>query len=640
MQDPNRKLLPRNSSLKEFSNANEHEYQIFCQEHFMRKIFIIGLMILIMGCSGKDKENGKSNTGATAVSSDQVTVEGKGEFDPIANPRAVKGGTYTSWGSSFPKSLNVFLDSNSFSAEITGMLFESLVSLHSTKNDPVGILAESWEISEDKKTFTFHINPEARWSDGKPITAEDIQFYYDVMMNPKNMTSIFRVDIQRFERPEIIDDKTVRIAAKEVHWNNFWTAAGMVALPKHIWKDVDFNKQNFEFPVVSGPYIIKEVKINRYILLERRADWWGRIKKYNQYKYNFDYIKYKFMEDRNKALEAFKKGEFDAYAIYTSSIWASQTDFDQVKKGWVVRQSVYNQEPKGFQGFAINLRRPLFQDVKVREALCYLLNREVMNDKLMFNDYFLLNSYYPDLFPNNINPDIELRKYNPEKARALLNEAGWRVGSDGFQQKDGKPFEIKFLNYSEDLRHLNIYLEDLKNVGIKASIDQLSMSTVRKRIDEHEFDLFWINWGASRLRDPESSWDSSTANEIATNNISGVSDPVIDSLIKEQKTEMSLDKRNEILKKIDKRLNEIIPYVLLWQSDHTRILYWKRFGAPEYVLDKFNREDAITTYWWLDQEKDKELKEAMKNNISLPLEPEKVVYTENAPKMTETTGGK
>jgi microcin C transport system substrate-binding protein len=115
---------------------------------------------------------------------------------------------------------------------------------------------------------------------------------------------------------------------------------------------------------------------------------------------------------------------------------------------------------------------------------------------------------------------------------------------------------------------------------------------------------------------------------------------VVDSLIKEQKTEMSLDNRNEILKKIDKRLNEIIPYVFLWQADHTRLLYWNRFGTPQYVLDKFNREDVITTYWWVDQEKDNALREAMKNNTSLPLEPEKVVYQESDPSSTNATKGK
>ncbi|MBW1915631.1 MAG: ABC transporter substrate-binding protein [Deltaproteobacteria bacterium] len=582
------------------------------------------LLILLFGCSEKDNKNNDAQPKASI----NFVLEESGEFDPIANPDAVKGGTLTTWGSSFPKSLNMFLDYNSFSMEITGMLFEPLVSLHSTENEPIGILAESWTISDDKKTFTFKIHPKAVWSDGNPITAEDIQFYYDVIMNPKNMTSLFRVGLDRFERPVIIDGKTMQISANESHWLNFWMACGLIAFPKHIWKDADFNKQNFEFPVVSGPYSLKQVEKTRFIIMERRADWWGSIKRYNQYKYNFDFIKYKFMEDRNKALEAFKKGEFDVYPVYTSSIWMEKTDFEQVQKGWVVKQAVYNQEPKGYQGIAINLRKPIFQDVRVREALCYLINREQMNEKLMYNQYFLLNSYYPDLYPDNLNPDVPLRGYDPERARNLLKEAGWQVGDDGLLTKDGKYFEVSFLTYSVDNRHLNIYVEDLKKVGIKAGIEQLSLSTLRKRLDNHDFDLYWISWGAVRLRDPEASWHSSTANQIATNNISGVQDPTIDSLIELQKTEMSLDKRNDILKQIDKRLNEIISYIFLWQSDHHRLLYWKRFGTPKYVLDKFNREDFIPTYWWFEPEKDKVLDDAVKNNTALAKEPYKIVYQE------------
>jgi microcin C transport system substrate-binding protein len=553
---------------------------------------------------------------------------GAEEIDPIANQKAITGGTFTSWGSSFPKSLNMFRDYNSFSVQITELLFQPLVVLHPTLNEPVGVLAESWDISDDKKTFTFQIHPEAKWSDGKPITAEDVQFYYDVMMNPKNMTSIFRVSLKRFERPEVINAKTVKITAKTTHWKNFWDACAIVPLPKHVWHDVDFNKQNFKFPVVSGPYRLSVVKKKRYITLERRNDWWGRIKRYNQHKYNFNYIKFKFMADRNKALEAFKKGDFDAYAIYTSSIWAKKTDLKQVKKGWVVKQRVFNREPRGFQGFAINLRRPTFQDVRVREALCYLLNRELMNQKLMYNEYFLLNSHYPDLFPENVNPDFPIRKYDPDKGRALLEEAGWQVGPDGFLRKEGKFLEITFLTFSVDQRHLNIYLEDLKKVGIKGKIDQLSLSSVRKRLDKHEFDLFWVNWGASRLRDPESMWHSSTADQVATNNYSGVKDPDIDRFIEQQKTEMNLNKRNEILKNIDKRLNEIIPYVFLWQADHHRILYWNRFGTPKYIFDKFNREDVIPIYWWYDPKKEKALNEAMKNDRPLPTETMRIVYTE------------
>jgi microcin C transport system substrate-binding protein len=593
-------------------------------------VFFLCMTVIIAGCV----QNKSSQKPAVAKAIPQTLATGapipevNGEIDPIANPSAPKGGTFTTWGSGFPKSLNVWLDNNSFSQEVIKYLFESLVSLHSTKNEPVGILAQSWTISDDKKTFTFRINPNARWSDGKPISAEDVQFYYDVIMNPHNMTSLYRVDLQRLFRPEIVDEKTIRVRARGTHWSNFWVASGLNAFPKHIWNSVDFNKQNFDFPVVSGPYRIKEVEKNRYLVLERRGDWWGATKKYNQGKYNFEFVKYKFMEDQNKTLEAFKKGDFDAYAIYTSSLWMKQTDFEAVHKGWVVKQKVYNMEPKAYQGFAINMRREKFQDVRVRRALCFLINRELMNEKLMFNQYFLLNSYFPDLYPNNINPNTPVTHFNPDSARALLKAAGWEVGSDGFLAKNGRSFNLSFLTYNVDFRHLNIYVEDLKKVGIKPTIEQLSQSTVTKRMDNHDFDLYWVNWSASRLRDPEAEWHSSTADQIASNNYTGLKDKTVDSLIEIQKMEMDINKRNDILRSIDRRLCEIVPYVQLWQADHNRILYWNRFSAPANVYDKFDRENCIVTYWWYDAAKDAALQKAMKANTPLPKEPFEVHYRE------------
>jgi len=593
----------------------------------MKKAYLLFFLFLLLFC-GEKTNHDQHTKDVTYDPGPAIEVEEGGEIDPVANTEAKAGGVYTTWGSSFPKSLNMYLDYNSFSAEVMGYLFEPLIALHSTENKPVGMLASKWHISDDKKTFTFTIHPKAMWSDGTPITAQDVQFYYDVIMNPQNLTPIFRVDLQRFERPVIIDDHTIKISANESHWRNFWTAAGLTAFPRHRWKDVDFNTQNFEFPVVSGPYRLKEVKKGRFITLERRKDWWGRVKRYNQNKYNFAQIKYKFMEDRVKALEAFKKGVFDAYAIYTSSIWIKQTEFDAVKKGWVARQRIFNKEPKGFQGLAINLREDKFSDVRVRQALCHLLNREKMNQQLMYNQYFLLNSFYPDLYPDNINPTTPVIAFNPEKARKLLKEAGWKVGNDGLLRKNGIPFTISFLSYSADQRHLSIYIEDLKKVGIQASIEQLTLSTFRKRIDNHDFDMVWMAWGASRLRDPEASWHSKTADQNASNNITGVKDGVIDSLIELQKTELDIDVRNDILKQIDARLVEIVPYVFLWQSDNNRILYWRRFGMPEYVFDKYNREDIIGTYWFIDPEKEKNLNTAMKENASLPERNGDIYYKE------------
>jgi microcin C transport system substrate-binding protein len=592
----------------------------------MKKLSLLLPFLLLAAC-GKGGAPATSQSGPK-VQDSPVQVETTGEIDPSAAPEAVSGGTFASWAGDYPKSLNMWLDNNSFSNTISSLMFEPLVELHSTDDRPVGGLAESWEISPDKKTYTFHLNPAAKWSDGKPVTAADVQFFYDVMMDKKNLTSLYRVDLSKLSRPEVIDDHTLRITAAEPHWKLFWIAGGLVAFPRQVWATVDFNTVNFDFPVVDGPYALDEVKTNRSIRLKRRGDWWGRVKKYNLHKYNFDYLVFKSMEDRTKALEFLKTGGFDQYAVYTAKIWAQDTmDFPQVQKNWVIRQEIYNSYPKAFQGFAMNMRRLLFQDIRVRQALACLLDRELMNDKLMFNSYFLLNSYFPDLYPDDLNPAIAVTKYDPDKARALLQDAGWQVGPDGVLAKDGQQLSITILHYEgSDMRHLNIYLEDMKKVGIRAQVELVSQATWTKRIDNHEFDMVWANWEDSRLRDPEMMWSSTTSNDIASQNWPGFQDPEVDKLIDEQKTEMDLGKRNQICKQIDQRLVAQSPYVLMWQAPSHRLLYWNRFGTPKDVLSKFGDESDALTYWWYDPAKAAALDDAIKRNVSLPALPEKVHY--------------
>ncbi len=550
-----------------------------------------------------------------------------GEEDSIANPQAKLGGTLRTWGGAFPKSLNMWRSYTSFTANIMGLLFEPLISLHSVDNRPIGILAESWEILPDKKTYRVRLRKEAKWSDGKPVTAHDVQFYYDVIMNPSNLTPIFKIGLKRFDRPKVINDFVFEITANTTHWKNFWEVGGITPLPKHIWENIDFNEQNFEFPVVSGPYHLDSLKKNRSMSLKRRVDWWGRSLAYNKYKYNFNFIKYRFMEDRIKTLEAFKKGDFDVYSIYTAKIWEKQTHFEAVKQGWVNREKIYNHKPMAFQGFAINLRKKKFQNVLVRRALAYLLDREKINEKLMYNQYFIQNNYHPDLYPNNVNPQAEMITYNPAKARQLFKEAGWLVNEDGQLEKDGQIFTINFMVFSTGtLPHLTIYLEALKKVGVVAGIEQLSYPTIKKRLDERDFDLHWMNFGASRLRDPESLWHSESAVKKGSNNIPGLINPEVDALIEKQKNIFDINKRNDIIRQIDSILVKEMPYVLLWQADHHRLLSWNKFGRPSFILDKYNDEISLITYWWYDEEKYSVLEKARKNNQSLGLNDRVVRY--------------
>ncbi len=201
------------------------------------------------------------------------------------------------------------------------------------------------------------------------------------------------------------------------------------------------------------------------------------------------------------------------------------------------------------------------------------------------------------------------------------------MGSDGILAKDGQPFSISILHYdNSDLRHINIYIQDLKAVGINASVEIVSFSTYTKRVDNHEFDMIWASWGDARLRDPEAMWSSKTADEVATENYTGFKDAEVDKLIDQQKTEMDLGKRNEIYKKIDARLVALCPYVLMWQSPDTRLLYWNRFGTPPSVLSKFGDETDAYAYWWYDAAKASALEDAQKSGASLPALPAVVHY--------------
>ncbi|MCB1175813.1 MAG: ABC transporter substrate-binding protein [Leptospiraceae bacterium] len=561
------------------------------------------------------------------VQDETVTVESRGSLDPIAMQQSQRGGVYTTWGGPSPKTLNAWLEPWQLSGQVMGLLFETLVEMHSVNDQPVGVLASAWQISPDGQSFTFTIHPKANWSDGQPVTAGDVQFFYDTIMNKDHLTTAWRVTIQRFERPEIIDAKTVRIRSREKNWKAFWDAGAFFALPKHIWEGQDFNKINKEFPVVSGPYELVSYKRNRFVMLRRRGNWWGRSLAYNQHKYNFDYLKFRLIEDRTVALEKFKKGEMDLYSIYTSSIWATKTkELPMVQKGWVVRQNVFTRNPLSFQGLALNMRREHLKDKRVREALAHLLNREQMNRELMYDEYLLLNSYFPFLYPDNTNPSVPVRKYDAEKAARLLDAAGWKVGPQGVRQKNGKDFVLHYITYASDNRHLKLYQEALKRAGIKLEIEIMTMAEVQKRAQEFNFDLYWINTGGSRLPDPEGRFHSKYKDEKGSQNLPGINDPAVDQILDQLNQESNLGRRKILLAQLDRLLYDMVPYLLLWQSDKSRLLYWNRFDTPESLLGKFGDESSAIAYWSYSKAKSAALDKAESSDQQLPPLPDVVRY--------------
>lgn len=549
---------------------------------------------------------------------------------PLASAEAVTGGELRVFPGPYPKSLNYYLDASVLSADIFNALYESLLDLHPLTLDYQPGLAARWSIGEDRRTFTFWIDEQARWSDGQPITAHDVAWTIQTILDPKNMTGPHKVDLERFEPPVVVNDQEIRFTAREVHWKNLMTLAGLTVLPKHVMSTQDFNKINFEFPVVSGGYRLGELKEGFSCRLDRRPDAWRRDRPGAQHLGNFDHLTFLYFQERDNAFEAFKKGNIDFYAVYTAHQWVNQTSGDRFDRNWIVKQKVRNYNPIGFQGFAMNARKAPFDDVRVRKAMALLLNREKMNRTLMYDQYFLHRSYVEDLYdPEHPCPFAPL-PFDKEQARALLAEAGWQADpTTGLLQKDGRPFRFNFLTRdSSSDKFMVIYQEDLKDVGIQMDLVQKDWSAWMKDMDEFNYDMTWAAWGGGLWKDPEYQWSSKEADRPAGQNITGFKNEKVDELIARQRTEFDVQKRNAIMREIDAILVEQVPYVLLWNINYTRLLYWNKFGMPAHVLGKYGDERAAHSLWWYDEDAVADLEAAQAEGRSLPRRPESVMFDE------------
>lgn len=550
------------------------------------------------------------------------------EPSPLASEFAEPGGKISLYASQYPKSFNYQIDNNVFSREIFRLMFESLLGTDPVTLEDIPGLANKWEISEDKKQFTFHIDPKATWSDGKPITAEDVVWSFEAVKNPEHLTGSLQTIMKRLTKIEAIDEKTVKIHASEVHWKNLQACTAFSVLPKHWWKDQDFNKVNFEFPVVSGPYELGEVKEPHYARMEKREDYWNAESPTTEGVLNFDTIEYRFYTQRDISFEAFQKGEFDQFAVYTSSRWIKETSEDRFDKNWIVKQSIYNQNPVGFQGFAMNMRREPFNDRNVRRALAHLLDRKRMNETIMFNQYKLSASFWPDLWNEEHPCPNSPIEYDVDKARELLKEAGWKVNSStGKLEKDGKPFVINFLTRDpSSVKFLLIFEEALNDVGIELKIDQKDWAAWTRDMDEFNFDMTWAAWGAIPLKDAEPMWHSDSADVKSSNNITGFKNEKVDALIETTREMFNVEDRHEVVREIDEIIFDETPYLLLWHIDYVRLLYWNKFGMPDHVLGKYTAEWASVDYWWNDEFQADDLKAARESGEALPAPPREVYF--------------
>jgi microcin C transport system substrate-binding protein len=623
---------------------------------------------LVAACGGGNTQSGEAPAGApaapaAAVATDKnaypvlpnpdegadpaVTAEqgGKGftgegwetntNFDLIGDPRAVKGGTLKEYVLDFPGTLRIEgPESNTaLNYMIAPMVYESLLTIHPTSLDYMPVLATHWQVSPDKSVYKFRINPNARWADGQPVVADDVVATWKFQMDKGLQSPSSQMTFGKFETPVAESKYIVSVKSKVLNWRNFLYFSGMSILPSHILKNVDgatyLKEYNFKLLPGSGAYRVDEADIvkGKSVSIRRRNDYWAVKYRRNVGLNNFDEIREIVVRDQKLAFEMFKKGDIDDYYVNVSREWVEEMNFDRVQRGLIQKRKIYNDSPSGFGGLAFNTRKEPFNDIRVRKALTLLLNRQELISKLFFNEYVPLHSYHAGgIYENKNNPKND---YDPQGALKLLADAGWKDrDAQGRLTKNGQPLalELVYANKGQET-WMTVYQEELRKVGIALNLRLVTPETSFKLMMDRNFTLAQAGWGALLFPNPETSFGSELADVPNNNNITGFKDARVDELLKQYDKEYDQKKRAAIIQEIDGILANSYHYLLSWDAPFQRIAYWNKFGMPEGYLSRIGDYRDIPSLWWIDPQKDADLRKAMGDNqVKLPVGQTEVRY--------------
>jgi len=555
-------------------------------------------------------------------------------FDYV-DPAAPKGGTIVSEATGSFDSFNQFILRGQTAAGIT-LIYDSLTE--QAQDEPFseyGVLAETVELPEDRSWVAFNIRPEARWHDGKPVTAEDVVWTFNTLV--EKGAPFFRAYYRDVAEVKATSERRALFVFRKgvVNRELPLILGQLTILPKHWWEGRDFNQPLLEPPLGSGPYRVKTFETGRSITYERVADYWGKDVPAMRGRWNADTIRYEYFRDRDVATEAFKAGAFDLRLENSSKRWATAFDFPALKAGMVTKEEVHHQNVAGMQGFVFNIRRPMFQDRKVREAIGYAFDFEWTNKTLMYDAYTRTDSYFDnsDLgssglptgaelallepFRDKLPPEVFTKEFtvpktdgtgNPRQnlrtALKLLREAGWSAEDGVMRNARGQElgFEILLLSQSGMERIALPFVANLEKIGIKATVRNVDPAQYQNRVRDFDFDMIVGSFGQSQSPGNEQRdyWSSAAADLQGSRNVVGIKDPVVDALV--EKVIQAPDRAALVA------ATRALDRVLLWgfyvvphfHSESYRLIYWNKFDKPA-ITPKYGLGYPDT--WWVDPAK-------------------------------------
>ena len=578
-------------------------------------------------------DEGVVTSHAIAMHGDPLYPADFKHFDYV-NPDAPKGGTVVMEAEGSFDSFNPFILKGSPVAGI-GLVYETLMT---SSNDEAfteyGLIAETITVPADRSWVEFSLNPKARWHDGEPITADDVVFSFETLMAHGH--PFYRSYYGSVAKVEALDEHRVRFTFSEGENRELALIIGqMPVLPKHFWEGRDFETPTLELPVGSGPYKIKSFEGGRTITYEKVEDWWGADLPVNVGQYNWGQIRYEYYRDDTVSFEAFKAGQYDFRSINQAKEFAIGYDIPQVADGRIIKELIPNEDPTGMQGFIFNTRRDYFSDPRVREAIALAYDFEWANQTLFNGQYTRTESYFSNTelassgLPTGEELEI-LEKYrdqipdvvfttefrapvtdgsgnnraNLRQAADLLKAAGWVVKNGVLSNEaTGKPFKFEILLNSPTFERIVLpFAQNLKKLGIDASVRTVDSSQYQNRIDEFDFDMIVGGFGQSLSPGNEQRdfWSSATADLPGSRNIIGIKDPVIDELIElviAAPDRESLIARTRALDRVLLWGFYVVPN---WHIQAYRVAYWDKFGRPE-TLQKYGL--GMLANWWIDPAK-------------------------------------
>ena len=559
------------------------------------------------------------------------------------NPNAPKGGLVRMEARGTFDTLNSFTIKGSSAAGL-GLIYDTL--MESSRDEAFaeyGLLVESALVANDLSSVSFMLRKQARWHDGKPVTADDVAFSLNILKSKG--APFYRFYYANVEKAEVLSPHKVKFIFKGRKNRELPLIIGQLPiLPKHHWQGRDFERTTLEPPLGSGPYQIGKVDPGRSITFERVADYWGRNLGVNKGRYNFDAIRFEYYRDPTVALEAFKANAFDFRQENTAKVWATQYNFPAIAKGKVIRETLANNNPTGMQSFAFNVRKSKFQNRRVREALALTFDFEWANKNLFFGQYTRTRSYFSnsELAATKIPAGAELRFLEPlrgqipaevftkefklpktdgsgrsrrqlRQAKRLLETAGWFVKDSKLTNSEtSEVMALEFLLVNQGFVRIVAPIQRaMERLGIKVEVRVVDTSQYINRIRNFDFDVIVASWGQSLSPGNEQRdfWGSAAADRPGSRNYIGIKDPAIDKLIDQIIFASSRGELVAATRALDRVLlwnHFVIPN---WHINSYRIAYWNRFSRPA-IKPKYGLGFSDT--WWVDEAKDETLQAALK----------------------------